>query len=144
MARTFTDQQLLELLRRDARQSTAALARRLGVARSTVQSRIERLERSGVIAGYTVRLGAAREPRRVQAHVMIAVEPSQQAGIVRKLRAVDGLATLYAVSGNYDFIAIVQAETPAELDGHLDAIRDCPGVRATLTSIILSTRIERS
>lgn len=51
-----TDRQLLSLLQANARESTATLARRLGLARTTVVSRIARLEREGVVAGYGVRL----------------------------------------------------------------------------------------
>src|SRR3974390_1604667 len=79
------DEPLVALLKENARLSTAALARRLGVARSTIQSRLERLERSGVIRGYTVRLGPGAARRQVQAHAMIAVEPQQQALVERKL-----------------------------------------------------------
>ena len=53
-----TDEQLLSLLRENARASTAQIARRLNLSRTTVQSRIERLEREGVIGGYTVRVDA--------------------------------------------------------------------------------------
>ena len=56
MKLTPADQQLLSLLRENARAPTAELARRLGLSRTTVQSRIERLERQGVITGYTVRV----------------------------------------------------------------------------------------
>ena len=56
MRLTAADEALLSLLREDARASTAQIARRLGLSRTTVQSRIERLQRSGVIAGYTVRV----------------------------------------------------------------------------------------
>ena len=67
-----TDRRLLEILREDARAPTAQLARALGLSRTTVQSRLERLERSGVITGYTVRLSDAHErgtdPRLYPAH----------------------------------------------------------------------------
>ena len=68
-----TDQRLLTLLRENARTSTAQLARKLGVSRTTVQSRLERLERDGVIGGYTVRLTDEHEHGRIRAHIMIAM-----------------------------------------------------------------------
>lgn len=143
MTSDTADDLLLELLRQDARQSTAELARKLGVARSTVQSRIERLERTGVIAGYTLKPGTARGDRRVSAHVMIAVAPQQQAAVERKLRAVRGVKSLLTVSGTYDFIAVVTADTTDELDVWLDELRACDGVQQTLSSIVLSTKLER-
>ena len=137
------DETLLGLLTADARLSTAALARRLGVARSTVQGRIERLERSGVVRGYTVRLGPTVAARRVQAHAMIAVEPQQQAQVERKLQAMPAVTALMTVSGAYDLIAMLAAESTEALDAALDELRECPGVKSTTTSIVLSRRFER-
>src|SRR6267154_1050886 len=114
------DDALLELLTADARLPTAVLARRLGVARSTVQGRIERLERSGVIRGYTVRLGATTSARRVQAHAMIAVEPQQQSAVERKLNGMPAVTSLLTVSGAYDLIAMLAAESTEALDAALE------------------------
>ena len=138
-----TDDALLGLLTEDARLSTAALARRLGVDRSTVQARLERLERSGVIRGYTVRLGTLSPARRVQAHAMIQVEPQQQAVVERKLKEMPAVTTLLTVSGGFDLIAMLAAESTEALDAALDELRACPGVKATSTSIVLSRRFER-
>jgi DNA-binding Lrp family transcriptional regulator len=137
------DEQLIALLRENARLSTAALARRLGVARSTVQGRLERLERSGVIRGYTVDLGPGARARQVQAHAMIAVEPQQQAAVERKLRAMPAVATLLTVSGSYDLIAMLAAESTEALDAALDELRASPGVKSTTTSVVLSRRFDR-
>src|SRR3546814_12427147 len=66
MRLTSADEALLSLLRENARAPTAEIARRLQLSRTTVQSRIERLERLGVIAGYTVKVGDAFEREQVQ------------------------------------------------------------------------------
>jgi DNA-binding Lrp family transcriptional regulator len=137
------DAQLIDLLRANARLPIAALARHLGVARSTVQGRLERLERSGLIRGYTVQLAPAVGTRQVQAHAMIAVEPQQQALVERKLRAMPAVTTLLTVSGSYDLIAMLAAESTEALDAALDELRECPGVKATTTSVVLSRRFER-
>ena len=143
LAPSAEDDALLSLLQENARLSTAELARRLGVARSTVQGRLERLERSGVIRGYGVRLSPAALARQVEAHVMISIEPAQQVAIERRLKAIRGVTALYTVSGNFDLIAMVGAETTEALDVALDEIRGCPGVRATQTSVLLSRRHPR-
>jgi DNA-binding Lrp family transcriptional regulator len=143
MTNEQSDDALLMVLRENARLSTAELARRLGVARSTVQSRLERLERSGVIRGYRVELGPAARVRQVQAHAMIAVEPSQQQGVERKLRGMPAVTALYTVSGPYDLNAILGAESTEALDAALDEVRASPGVKSTATSIVLSRRFER-
>src|SRR5215472_45506 len=69
-----SDAKLLALLRANAREPTASLARKLNLARSTVQERIARLEREGTIKGYTVRLADAADERKLRAVVMIETD----------------------------------------------------------------------
>ena len=84
---TEADEQLLSLLREDARASTAQIARRLDLSRTTVQSRIDRLERSGVIRGYTVRVDDELERSRIRAHILITLRPKQMTVVVKALQA---------------------------------------------------------
>ena len=137
------DQRLLSLLRDDARAPTAELARRLGVSRTTVQSRIERLEARGVIAGYGVRLSPDYEQGLVRAHVLLTVTPKLADKVVRSLKALPAVRTLHSVSGSFDMIVVVESPSIADLDALLDAIGAMDGVERTLSSIILSTRIDR-
>ncbi len=137
------DQALLSLLRDNARASTTELARRLGVSRTTVQSRIERLEQRGVIAGYGVRLSSDYEQGQVRAHVLLTVTPKLADKVVRSLRALAPVRTLHSVSGNFDMIVIVEASSIRELDLLLDQIGALDGVERTSSSIVLSTRIDR-
>ncbi|NWH07933.1 MAG: Lrp/AsnC family transcriptional regulator [Alphaproteobacteria bacterium] len=138
-----TDQRLIAALRANARAPVAALARQLGLARSTVQERIARLERDGVIAGYTVRLGAETLGRQIGAHVMISVDPKQNERVVASLKRIPAIRSLSAVSGTYDLIAVLGAETTAEIDAVLDQIGHMQGIDRTMSSIILSVKFER-
>jgi len=137
------EQALLSLLRENARASTAELARKLGVSRTTVQSRIERLEQRGIITGYGVRLAPDYEQGLVRAHVLLTVTPKLADKVVRGLRALAPVRTLHSVSGNFDMIVIVEAQSIRDLDLLLDQIGAMDGVERTLSSIILSTRIDR-
>lgn len=137
------DSRLIQLLSDNARLSTSELARRLGVSRTTVQSRIERLERTGAIRGYTLKPGGAADGRTVQAHVSISVAPKYQAAVERNLLKLRGVSTLYSTSGQDDLIAIVHAHAMDELNTVLDEIRDTDGVLDTRSAIILSTRTPR-
>ena len=137
------DAELIDLLKQDARLPTAVLARRLGVARSTVQDRLQRLERDGTILGYTVRIAASAQNRQVRAHVMIAVDPARQAAVERKLATIPATTSLYSVSGSYDLIAVLAAESTEALDASLEAVRETPGVKSTVTSVVLSQRFSR-
>lgn len=138
-----TDQQLLSLLRENARASTALIARRLGLSRTTVQSRIERLEREGVISGYTVRVSDEYERGQVRAHIMIAVHPKLMTSVVATLRAMPELRALHSVSGAYDLIAIAAVPAVGEMDELTDRIGAIEGVERTTSSIVLSTKFER-
>ncbi|WP_434724593.1 Lrp/AsnC family transcriptional regulator [Mesorhizobium sp. RIZ17] len=140
---TEAEQALLTLLRADARASTAELARQLGVSRTTVQSRIERLEQRGIIAGYGVRLSADYEQGLVKAHVLLTVTPKLADKVVRSLEAMPPVRTVHSVSGNFDMIVIVDAPSIRDLDALLDRIGAMDGVERTSSSIILSTRVDR-
>ncbi|HEY2659632.1 MAG TPA: Lrp/AsnC family transcriptional regulator [Caulobacteraceae bacterium] len=138
-----TDKRLISLLRENARASTAELGRRLSLSRTTVQSRIERLERQGVILGYTARLSDEVERGAVRAHVMITVGPKDARSVEAALRALTAVRLLHSVSGAFDMLAVVVAPSVAEMDDVIDRIGDLPGVERTTSSIILSTKLDR-
>ena len=140
---TATDQQLLTVLRENARASTAEIARRLKLSRTTVQSRIERLERQGVIGGYTVRVNDAAERGHIRAHIMITVLPKHMPSVVEVLRAMSEIRTLHSVSGPFDLIALGVVPTVEEMDQLTDRIGAIDGVERTTSSIILSAKFER-
>ena len=138
-----SDELLLSLLRENARASTAQIARRLDLSRTTVQSRIERLEREGVISGYTVRIDDEYERGQIRAHIMITVHPKQAVSVATALRAMPELRALHSVSGSYDLIAVGAVSTVNDMDVLTDCIGAIEGVERTATSIILSTKFER-
>jgi DNA-binding Lrp family transcriptional regulator len=140
---TDADRALIGLLRENARASTAELARRLGVSRTTVQSRLERLEKGGVISGYSVKLAPDYERNLVRAHILVTALPKLSASVVAVLRRIPEVRTLHSVSGSFDMIIIVEAPSVRDLDTLIDRIGALEGVERTLSSIILSTRIDR-
>lgn len=143
MAVTDKDRELLALLNENARMPVAVLAKRLGLSRTTVQARIERMERDKIIAGYGVRFSETYLSELVRAHVMITIAPKALGGVTASLNEVSEVTTLYSVSGTFDLIAIVAAPSIAELDRLIDEIGEIAGVERTMSSIILSTRIAR-
>jgi len=138
-----TDSKLIDLLRANAREPTASLARKLGLARSTVQERIARLERDGTIKGYTVRVADDVEANRLRAVVMISTDPKQADRVSVELKKMPEVRSLAAVSGSYDLVAQVETDTPARIDALLDRIGRAPGVARTVSSIILSEKFAR-
>ncbi|MEO7244076.1 MAG: Lrp/AsnC family transcriptional regulator [Rubrivivax sp.] len=137
------DRRLIAALQVNARESTAALARRLGVARTTVLARIARLERGGVILGYTVRLAADADERSVQAWVGIVVDPKQARRVTERMAALPELRQLSSVSGEFDYLALLRTETTARLDALLDEIGAIDGVARTTSSVVLARRVDR-
>lgn len=137
------DKQVLQLLRENARATTTDMAKTLGLSRSTVQKRLERLEDMGVIEGYTVQLSSAFLDQEIKAHVSVTVEPRMTAEIIAQLTKMESVRSVYSVSGPYDLICEVAAMSVRELDAVIDDIIDTPGVERTVSSVILSTRLKR-
>lgn len=143
MTRTDADRQLIALLRENARMPVAEMARRLGISRSTAQSRLERLERNGTIAGYAVKLSYDYLAGQIRAQLMVTVAPKFAPKVFRFLDDLIEVRTVHSVSGSFDIIVIVEAPSVSELDAVIDSIGALDGVERTLSSIILSTRIDR-
>ncbi len=133
------DQQLLALLRIDARASIATLAHKLGVSRGTVGNRITRLEDNGVIVGYTVRLRPDTEHNLITAWMNIAVEGNQTRAVIGTLLGEPGVAALHDTNGRWDLLAELRAGNLAELAEILERVRLIKGIANTETSIHLQS-----
>jgi DNA-binding Lrp family transcriptional regulator len=134
-----TDRELLGLLRDNARASVVALAHKLRVARATVQNRVARLEREGVIVGYTVRLKPDAEAQRIRALMCVAVEGNRTDEVLRALRGHPNVVALHSTNGRWDMVAELRADTLEAFDRVLGGIRLIDGIATTETSILLST-----
>ncbi|MGR3269736.1 Lrp/AsnC family transcriptional regulator [Thalassococcus profundi] len=138
-----TDRALIAALSEDARAPVADLARRLGLARTTVQARIDRLLARGVIAGFTLRLGAAhRAP--IRATALVSIEPRSGAAVLARLKSLPGVETVHTTSGRVDLIVTLRAPSTEALDETLDRIGEAKGVRSSESLVHLSTKIDRS
>ena len=137
------DEKLLSLLRTNARASISDLARALDLSRSTVQSRMQKLEESGVIKVYSVEYGDAYLSSMVSAHVSIKVKQKLTTKTNIELKHIDAITDLYAISGEFDLIAVVQAQNLEKLSHLLDDIGNLDGVERTNSSVILETKFKR-
>jgi len=138
-----TDHQLLMLLMENARTPVATLARSLGLARSTVQARIERLEKQGVILGYSLQLGESAGRQTIRATVLLTLEPRATAAVLSRLKGLGQVEAVHTASGRFDLIVTIAARSTAELDTTLDRIGELEGVRGSESLIHLSTKIDR-
>jgi DNA-binding Lrp family transcriptional regulator len=134
-----TDQQLLSLLRQDARTSVATLAHKLRVSRGTVSNRIAKLENSGVIVGYTVRLRPDAQPNDIRAWMSVAVQGNETRAVIASLLGEPGVVGLHDTNGRWDLLAELRAAHLAELSQVLERIRLIRGISSTETSIHLET-----
>lgn len=137
------DERLLSVLRTNARTSVSDLARLLNLSRSTVQSRIARLEQTGVIRGYVVEYGEKFVNTLVSAHVSIKVRQKLTTKTNVELKQIPQISELYAISGEYDLIAVVQAQSTEQLSHLLDDIGNLDGVERTNSAVVLETKFKR-
>ncbi len=133
------DHRLISLLRADARASIASLAKQLGVARGTVQSRMQKLEADGTIVGYTVRLKPDVQEQHIRALMTIAADGNQVDAVIRTLRGDPAVASLHSTNGRWDLVAELRADSLASFDRVLARVSRTPGVTSTETSLLLST-----
>jgi DNA-binding Lrp family transcriptional regulator len=133
------DQQLIALLRADARAAVASLAHKLKVSRGTVSNRIAKLEDEGLITGYTVRLRPDATPNQISAWMSITVEGNQTRAVIGTLLGEPGVAALHDTNGRWDLLAELRAGNLGELAEVLERVRLIKGIAGTETSIHLQT-----
>jgi DNA-binding Lrp family transcriptional regulator len=133
------DRQLIAMLRDDGRASIASLAKRLRVARGTVQNRLAKLEGTGTIVGYTVRLRPQEEAHRVRGITTVAVEGRRQDAVVRALRGDPAVTALHTTNGRWDLVVEVRADSLQEFDRVLVRIGQLDGISRSETNLLLTT-----
>ena len=133
------DRQLIALLRDDARMPVATLAKKLRVARATVQNRLSRLLQDGAIVGFTVRLRPEAEAHRIRAIMSIEIEGNYGDDVRRVLRGMPNVVALHTTNGRWDIVAELRTDTLESFDSVLNTIRQVDGIASTETSILLST-----
>jgi DNA-binding Lrp family transcriptional regulator len=133
------DRKLLALLRANAREPAAALAKKLKISRGTVQNRIARMLKDGAIQGFTVRTRPDMDARRVRAIMCIAIEGERSAKVTRALRGFAEVDQIHTTNGRWDLVVELDTETLADFSRTLDQIRMIEGIAATETSLLLAT-----
>lgn len=140
---TEKDRQLLALLQTNAREPTASLARKLGVSRSSVQERITRLEKAGVITGYSVRIDQDKLQQTINCFTMTSCTNKSYTDVMTALRKMESVQAVYAVSGESDFIIHLATHSLSELNAELTSINLIKGVAHTASHIVMETKFSR-
>lgn len=134
------DQHLISELRHNARASLSDLAQALGVSRTTVRSRIERLQKNGDIVGFSVVLRSDTERDPVRGLMMLAIEGRGTDQVVRRLTGLPAVRAVHSTNGRWDLIAEIGADTLDAFDAILASIRRFEGVANSETSLLLRTQ----
>lgn len=133
------DEKLITFLRHNGRRSISDLAIDTGVSRATVRARIERLERSGDILGFTVILRADAVDLPVRGIMMIEIEGHVTDRVVKSLGGFAEVSTIHTTNGRWDLIVELGAATLGDFDSVLRRIRLVPGITASETNLLLAT-----
>lgn len=133
------DYQLIGILRANSRTPVAVLARDLGINRSTVTSRIDRLVAAGVIEGFTIRLSNDVDRDAIRGVTTVASEPNRGQDVVREVRGYPEVEQLHSTTGVWDLVVQLRCRNLSEFDLVLERIRAIPGVRRTQTSLLFNS-----
>ncbi len=136
------DARLVELLAAEPRVGILEASRRLGVARGTVQARLDRLTERGVITGFGPDIDPAALGYAVTAFVTLELsQPGGREPVARRLAMIDEILEAHTITGGGDMLCRVVARTNADLQRVIDAIVTVPGVVRTSTVIALATEV---
>ncbi|MEO6200364.1 MAG: Lrp/AsnC family transcriptional regulator [Cryobacterium sp.] len=133
------DRRLLALLRVNARESVASLARELDVTRSTVTARLARLVESGTVVGFSVRIREDRDPSSIRAITLLEVEGRSTDVVIRRLRGFPEVHALHTTNGGWDLVAELRTDSLGNFDRLLGRIRSVEGIVNSETSLLLSS-----
>ncbi|WP_394839855.1 Lrp/AsnC family transcriptional regulator [Pendulispora rubella] len=137
-----TDRNLIELLRKDGRQPVLALARALGVSRSTVQDRLARLVRDGIIQRFTIELAKPIEPSAVKAFLMVRIEGRPCARVIPSLTGHPEVESCHHVSGPMDVLLSVRVADLAALNELRERIGATAGILSVTAVPVLRTHLD--
>ncbi|MGE7368866.1 Lrp/AsnC family transcriptional regulator [Neorhizobium sp. NPDC001467] len=133
------DHRLVTLLRHDARRSISDLAADLKTSRATVRARMEKLERTGSIIGYTVILRADTVDLPVRGIMMVEIEGRVADSVIQALGGFPEISEIHTTNGRWDLIVELGTATLADFDSVLRRIRLLPGITASETNLLLAT-----
>ncbi len=138
------DRRIIAALQHNARDSTTLIASKLGVARTTVHERINRMEERGVIAGYSVVLRETVDAPRVQIIVLLEVQQKETTRIIKRLEAYPEVKLCLSINGEFDLLLSAEAPRIDDLDILVDELARIPGVLRTNTSVVFGRKIDRN
>ncbi|MSV26312.1 MAG: transcriptional regulator [Nitrosarchaeum sp.] len=129
------DQKIMDFLRDDSRESFVDIGKKLKLSESAIRRRVKNLVDNKIIKKFTIEIG---EENATSAIVLISVDSATDTSKVsEKLAKLEGVKTVYEITGQYDITTIISAPNISEINKSIDALRKIQGVIDTNTVIIL-------
>lgn len=140
------DRQIIGILRTDARTSVSNIAQQIKVSRATIQNRIDKLEKSGVITGYTALISAAGNQNLASVRALMNIElVSANTDKVKNLLLTEpSVCAIHTTNGRWDMVVELQATSLESFDKILGRIRAIPDITSSETNILLSSTRTKS
>lgn len=137
------DRKILSALIRNGRESVANLSRHIGLSRTAVSERINRLEKIGIITGYTTHIRLASDDRKVYCYLLIASDKGKKYEVTEALVEIPEVKSASIVSGTYDFIALIETSSLQSIYQICHELESTIGVRKITESIVFHQDVER-
>ncbi|MDC1510152.1 Lrp/AsnC family transcriptional regulator [Oceanospirillaceae bacterium] len=135
------DQSIISLLQKDGRMSVKDIAKAIGLTRTTVTKRMERLEASGVITGYSAVVRKDFFDKKIRGWVMINTIPNLEEAAISAMKMIPEVSRIYTTNGRWDLAVAIWAADLESFDAALTKIRQVDGIENTETNLLLSSRI---
>ncbi|WP_168193126.1 Lrp/AsnC family transcriptional regulator [Rhodophyticola sp. CCM32] len=137
------DRELIALLTDQARLSTSEIARRLGLARSTVNERIARLEKDQIILGYHAIVTPDHEVQETRSFLHLRCEHARSRQIVQALRGFPEIRECVSISGPYDLVCTIHTPCTEDIDALIEDLAAIPGILALDATVVLADKFDR-
>jgi len=134
-----TDRKIIHVLQKDGRASLRKISEEVGVALGTVSNRVNRMESSGIITGYSVRLDPEKVGWSLNVVIGLRIEKGRLIEIQEKISRDYRVCGVYDVTGDYDSMVIARAKDREDLDDLIKNVMSVDGIERSLTQLVLNT-----
>ncbi|MCK6263561.1 Lrp/AsnC family transcriptional regulator [Vibrio sp. ZSDE26] len=137
------DRKILSNLLSNGRESIANLSRNIGLSRTAIAERINRLEKTGIIKGYTAQIRIENEGRNASSYLLISCEKGKKNDVSNSLKELPEVRMTSVVGGSYDIIALIEAPDLHSIHHLSNEIESFSGVQSLNTTVVLHQPIRR-
>ena len=135
------DYKIIQILKKNARLPISSISQEIGVSRVTVQKKIRKLEKNGIITGYTAKLNSDSFSHKVKGWILINAEANKEEKAIKSMMKLPEITGLYTTNGKWDLAAEITSTNLEDFDRAISLLRSINGILETETSLLLSSRI---